>query len=326
MALFKTRLTELIGTEYPIIQGAMLWLARAELAAAVSNAGGLGIIAAHNFATPEEFRQEIKKTKALTDKPFGVNFTLMPARRQIIWEEYISVALEEGIRIIETSGQSPEPYMEWFKSAKVKVLQKVNKTRHAKKAEQLGADAVTVYSHEAGGHIGRADVSTMVLVPRAVAEVEIPIIAAGGIATGRGLVAALALGAEGVLMGTRFMASRECPLHPNIKELLLQTQETDTILVERKIDNIARVIKTDFSSRIVELDESGATLEELFPLVNGERIKRVFASGDINDAMIYCGQAAGLVNEIPSVKEIIDGIISEAKEVWQRLNGMDFPA
>ena len=320
--MLKTRLTELLGIEYPIIQGAMLWLSHAELAAAVSNAGGLGIVAAHNFATAEEFRQEIRKTKALTDKPFAVNFTLMPSQRHITWEENISAALEEGVNIIETSGMSPEPYMEWFKSAKVKVLQKVARVKHAQKAEQLGADAVTVFSFEAGGHIGIADVTSMVVVPKAVESVKIPVIAAGGIGTGRGLVAALALGAEGVLMGTRFMASQECLLHPRIKELLVQAQETDTVLVERSINNIARVVKTDFSSKVAEIDEKGATLEELLPLINGQRIKKAFASGDINDAIIYCGQVVGLINEIPSVKEIIDGIISEAELTWQRLSKM----
>ena len=322
--MLKTRLTEMLGIEYPIIQGAMLWLSRAELAAAVSNAGGLGVIPAHNFATAEEFRQEIQKTRTMTDKPFAVNFTIMPMRRQIIWEEYINAALEEGISIIETSGMSPEPYMEWFKSAKATVIQKVNKVKHAKKAEQLGADAVTVYSFEAGGHIGMADVATIVLIPRAIATVKIPVIAAGGIGTGRGLMAALALGAEGVVMGTRFMASRECPLHPKIKELLVQTQETDTILVERKINNIARVVKTDFSLNLAEMDERGATLKEQFPLVNGERIKRAFYNGDYNDAMIYCGQVAGLIDDVPSVKEIIDSIINEAQLTWQKLKALSF--
>ena len=321
--MLKTRLTELLGIEHPILQGAMLWLARAELAAAVSNAGGLGIITAHDFSTADGFRQEIRKTRSLTNKPFAVNFTLMPARRQIIWEEYIYAALEEGVKIVETSGQSPEPYMEWFKSAGVTVLQKVARVRHAQKAEQLGADAVILFSLEAGGHIGIADVSTMVLIPRAVEMVKIPVIAAGGISTGKGLVAALALGAEGVLMGTRFMASRECLLHSRIKELLVQSHETDTLLVLRSINNIARVIRTDFSTMVAEMDEKGATLEDLYPLVNGERIRKVFYSGDINDAIIYCGQVVGLIKDIPSVKEIIDGVIKEAQQVWQRVKGMD---
>ena len=318
----KTRLTGLLGIKYPILQGAMLWLARAELAAAVSNAGGLGIVAAHNFASPDELRQEVRRTHSLTDKPFAVNFTLMPMMRQLAWEEYIMAALEEGVKIVETSGQSPEPYMEWFKSAGVTVLQKVTRVEHARKAERLGADAVTVFSLEAGGHIGIADVSAMVLIPRVAETVSIPVVAAGGIATGRGLAAALALGAEGVLMGTRFMASRECSLHPDIKQLLVRAHENDTLLIERSIESTARVVKTEFSLKVAEIDARGATLDELYPLVSGERVKRAFHSGDINDAIIYCGQGVGLIHDIPTVKEIIDRIIAEAAQAQQRLSAL----
>ncbi|MFC1955309.1 NAD(P)H-dependent flavin oxidoreductase [Chloroflexota bacterium] len=317
--MFKTRITELLGIEYPIIQGAMLWLSRAELAAAVSNAGGLGIIAAGSFATAEELRQEIRKMKDLTDKPFAVNITLLPTRRPINWEEYINIALEEGTGIIETSGRSPEPYMECFKAAKVKVMHKATKIKDIKKAEQLGMDAATIVGCEAGGHPGMEDVTSLVLIPRATESLSIPVIAAGGFGDGRGLVAALALGADGVLMATRFMACKECSLHPNIKKLLLQTGEMDTIMVERSIGMAARVIKTEFSSKLLAMEKKGATLNELFPMTDGARGKRSYNSGDTNDSIIYCGQVVGLIDDIPSAREIIDSIISEAKFIGERL-------
>ncbi len=323
--MFETWVTKELGIDYPIVQGAMHWLARAELASGVANAGGLGIIAAGSFATAQELRQEIRKTKSLTDKPFAVNFTMMPTKRPIVWEDYINAALEEGVNIIETSGRSPEPYMEWFRAAKVKVLHKVARIRDALTAERLGVDAVTIVGCEEGGHPGMEDVASLVLIPRAVDSLKIPVIAGGGFADGRGLVAALALGAEGVVMGTRFMASQECPLHPRIKELLLQTGETDTMMVERSIKNAARVIKTDFAQKVLAMEERGATLEELFPMLDGQRVKRVYESGDTNDSLIYCGQAVGLIGDIPTVKEIIDGIISEARLSMERLNRMGIP-
>jgi NAD(P)H-dependent flavin oxidoreductase YrpB (nitropropane dioxygenase family) len=299
----------------------MQWLARAELASAVSNAGGLGIIVAGSFPNAEELRQEIRRMKTLTDKPFAVNFTLMPTRRPIVWEEYINAALEEGINIIETSGRSPEPYMEWLRAARVKVLHKVARIRDALTAERLGVNAVTIVGYEAGGHPGMEDVASLVLIPKAVDSLKIPVIAGGGFADGRGLVAALSLGAEGVAMGTRFMTSRECPLHPKIKERLLQTRETDTMIIERSIRNAARVIKTDFAQKVLAMEEKGATLEELFPMLDGQRAKRSYASGHTNDSILYCGQAVGLIDEILPVKEIIDGIIGEAREVMRRLEG-----
>ncbi|MFC2002050.1 NAD(P)H-dependent flavin oxidoreductase [Chloroflexota bacterium] len=320
--MFKTRLTELLGIEYPIIQGAMMWLSRAELASAVSNAGGLGIIDALSSPTAEDFRQEIRKMRNLTDKPFAVNITLMPIRRPINREEYINVALEEGINIIETSGRSPAQYMDWFKTAKVKVLHKVAKVKNAKTAERLGADAVTIVGYEAGGHPGMEDVTSLVLVPKAADILKIPVIAGGGFSDARGLVAALALGAEGVLMGTRFMTSQECSLHPKIKELLLQTRETGTMMIERSIKNGARVIKTDFASKVLEMEEKGATLDELVPMISGVRIKKAYTSGDINDSIFYCGQGIGSIDRILSVKEIFDHIINEAKLIGQRLNKM----
>jgi len=315
----------MLGIEYPIIQGAMLWLSRAELVAAVSNAGGLGIIAALTFPTAKELREEIKKTKSMTDKPFAINITLLPTIRPINYEEYIDVAIEEGVKIIETAGRSPEPYMKRLKNAGVKVMHKVARVKDAKTAERVGVDAITIIGFEAAGHPGMDDVTSLVLIPISVDAVSIPVIAGGGIADARGFVAALSLGAEGVLMGTRFMASKECALHPEIVQWLLQAGETDTLIIERSIKNAARVMKTDFAQRVLEMEEKGATMEELLPMISGDRSKRSYISGDVNDATIACGQVVGLIHDLPTVRESIEDIINEARLIGQRLYKMGIP-
>lgn len=320
--MFKTWVTETLGVKYPIIQGGMQWLSTAELASAVSNAGGLGIIASNSFSTAEELRQEIRKMKALTDKPFAVNITLMPRKVQVNWEEFIVVAIEEGVSIFETSGRSPEPYMGLFKQAKARVLHKAARIMDARTAEQVGADAVTILGFEGGGHPGPDEVASVVLIPGAVDAVKIPVIAAGGFGDGRGLVAALALGAQGILMGTRFMASRECQLHPKIRELIARTESKDAIVIERSIRNTSRVIRTDFALKILEMEKRGVTLDDLYPLIAGTRIRDAYTSGDANDAILYCGQVAGLIRTIPSVKEIIEGIMEQAERVGERLKKM----
>ena len=320
--MFKTRITEMFNIEYPIIQGAMLWLSRAEFVAAVSNAGGLGIIASLTFPTARELRDEIRKTKSLTDKPFAVNITLLPTMRPANYEQYIDVAINEGVKIIETAGRSPEPYMKPLKDAGVKVMHKVARVKDTKAAERLGVDAVTIVGFEAAGHPGMDNVTSLVLIPIAVDAVKIPVIAGGGIGDARGLVAALALGAEAVLMGTRFMASRECPMHPKIVQWLLQAGETDTLIIERSIKNAARVAKTDFAQKVLEVEEKGATLEEFLPLVSGLRGKQALEEGDINAGVIACGQVVGLIHHQPTVKELIDGIINEAQLIGKRLNKM----
>ena len=324
--MFKTRITEMFGIEYPIIQGAMLWLSRAELVAAVSNAGGLGIISSFTFPTAKELRDEIKKTKSLTDKPFAVNITMLPTTRAVNFEEYIDAAIEEGVNIIETAGRSPEPYMKQLKEAEVRVMHKVARVKDAKTAERLGVDAVTIVGFEAAGHPGMDEVTSLVLIPTTVDAVKIPVIAGGGIGDARGFLAALALGAEGVLMGTRFMATRECPLHPKIGQWLLQARETDTLIIERSIKNSARVMKTEFSQRVLELEEAGATLEELLPFISGERSKQSYINGALNDGVIACSQAVGLIRDIPSVRELINGIINEARLINQRLYKMGSPS
>jgi len=318
--LFKTRITELFGIEYPIIAGPMAYLSQAELVSAVSNAGGLGILVSVTLPTAKELREEIKKTKSMTDKPFAVNVTLAPIIRETNYEEYFTAAIEEGVDIIETSARSPEPYMKLLKDAKVKVMHRATRTRDIRTAERVGVDAVTILGIEAAGLPGMEEVTSLVRIPVAVDAVKIPVIAAGGIADARGFVAALALGAEGVLMGTRFMASKECDMHPKIKEWLLQLGEADTVLIQRSIKNTSRVVKTEYSQRILEMEEKGATLEELMPLISGRRGRDAYITGDVSNSTISVGQAVGLIHDTPSVKEIIEGIISEAKLIVQRLH------
>jgi NAD(P)H-dependent flavin oxidoreductase YrpB (nitropropane dioxygenase family) len=319
--LFQTRITELFGTEYPIIQGALGGgLSRAELVSAVSNAGGLGMITSLNYTTADELRTEIKKTKGMTDRPFAVNVTLLPTMRPVNYEEYIAAALDEGVRIIETSGRSPEPYMKMIKDAGATIMHKVGSARHARSAERVGVDAVSVVSFEAAGHPLPDDVASSVLIPTCVNAVKIPVIAAGGIADARGFVSALALGAEGVLMGTRFAISKECSLHDKAKEWLLQLSEADTMLIHKAINNTERVVKTEFAQKILDMEEKGAPLDEILPLIRGENVRDAYDTGDISNALFTVGQVVGLVHDIPSVKEIIDGIITEASAIVQRLN------
>lgn len=319
--MFQTRITELLGIEYPIIQGALGGgLSRAELVSAVSNAGGLGMITSLNYETADELREEIKKTKEMTDRPFAVNVTLLPTIRPVNYEEYIAAALDERVRIIETSGRSPEPYMKMIKDAGAITMHKVGGARHAGSAERVGVDAVSIVSFEAAGHPLPDDVASSVLIPACVDAVKIPVIAAGGIADARGFISALALGAEGVLMGTRFTISQECSLHDKAKEWLLQLGETDTMLIHKAINNTERVVKTEFAQKILDMEEKGAPLDEILPLISGENVRDAYSTGNISNALFTVGQVVGLVHEIPTVKEIIDGIIGEASAIVQKLN------
>lgn len=320
--MFQTRVTELFGIQYPIVQGAMHWLSGAELVAAVSNAGGLGIIASAMFPSPEELREEIKKTKSMTDKPFGVNINLFPTMRPVNLEDYIETAIGEGVSIFETSGRSPEPYMKCFEEAGVKVMHKVARVRDAITAERAGANTVAIVGFEAGGHPGMEDITSTVHIPLAAQSVKIPVIAGGGIADARGFVAALALGAEGVVMGTRFLLTSECPAHPKAKEWYLKARETDTITIERSIKNVSRCLRNKVAEEVLELENRGAPLEELLPLVSGLRAKKVLEGGDIEAGVASCGQVVGLIDKIVTVKEVIDNIIGGAKEIVTRLSAI----
>ena len=322
--MFKTRVTELFGIKYPIIQGALGGgLATAELVAAVSNAGGLGMITSLNYGSEQELRDEIRKTRKLTDKPFAVNVTLLPTMRRIPYEEYFTAALNEGVRIFETSGRSPEPYIKMVKDVGGKFMHKVGSSRHAKSAERIGVDAVNIVCFESAGHPLPDDVAASVLIPSCVDAVKIPVIQAGGVADGRGFIAALALGAEGVLMGTRFAASKECAFHPKLKEWFTQLTEKDTMLVHRTINNLERVVRTDFTQKILDMEEKGAKTEEILPLISGDKVRAAYETGETSNAIITAGQTVGLIHDIPSVKEIIDRIILEAENIIKRLNRIE---
>ncbi len=314
--MFETRITRLLGIKYPIIQGGLIWLANAELAAAVSNAGGLGMITAGSYLDKEELRAELRKAKSLTDKPVGVNITLEPARRRRPVEQYIDVVIEEGIKIVETSGYSPEPYMKRLKGAGIKVIHKAaGAVRFARTAEAIGCDAVSIIGYECGGHPGMDDTSTLVLVRAALEAVKIPVIAGGGFADAAGFAAALALGADGVLMGTRFMATQESPVHPRFKEWLLRAQETDVVVTQRSIGAPARVLKNELALRVLEMEKQGAALEELLPLISGENKQHAYFDGELEAGVVECGQVVGLIHDMPTVKELVERIVGGAREI-----------
>ena len=319
----KTRITEMLNIEYPIIQGGMMWLATAELTAAVSNAGGFGIIAALSSKSGAGLREEIRKCKDLTDKPFGVNVSMLPdlATDERI-EEYFGAIVAEGVAAVETAGRNPEPYLPTLKEAGIKVIHKVPAVRHAQRAEQIGVDAVTIVGFECAGHPGMDDVTTFILVQKAARDLSIPVIAAGGICDAKGFVAALALGAEGVLMGTRFMLTHECWAPQRIKEQLLQATELDTMIIERSINNAARVIKNQAALRAFEMEEREASLEELLTVISGQVGLKAFQDGDIDAGVISCGQVVGVIDTLKSVKEVIDEIVDNAYEIYQRLGNM----
>ena len=318
--MFKTRLTEKLGIQYPILQGALLWLSKAEMVAAVSNAGGLGILSSLTFPTKEEFRQELRKTKGLTDKPFAVNIVFLPAMRDIPNDDYIEVILEEEVKVVETVGPIQALLIEHLHEAGVICLHKVTSVRHALIAEERGVDAVTVEGFECAGHPGMDNVTSLVLIQRAVEQVRVPVIAGGGFVDGKGLIAALALGAEAVLMGTRFLVTKECPAHQNIMEWCLKAKETDTILCLSSLRDPVRYMKTEYAEKVLSMEARGAGLEELAVIVSGQRYKRMLETGDLNAGVCGCGQCVGLIHDIPSVRELINRIMREAEEVCRCLN------
>ncbi len=317
--MFQNRLTELLGIRYPIIQGGMQWVSRAELAAAVSNAGGLGILSALTFPSPEELSAEIKKTRGMTDKPFGVNLTLLPTMRPANIEGYINTIIEEGITIVETAGRNPAPYMERLKSAGIKVIHKCVAVRFAQTAERIGCDVISIDGFECAGHPGEEDLTSLILIPLTVDAVKIPVIASGGFGDARGFVAALALGAEGINMGTRFMATQEAPVHPCVKEWLVRSSEHDTMLVQRSLRNSHRVLRNDVAEKVAEMEKQGATLEELIPWITGQRGKKLLETGELDEGLQACGQVVGLIHDIPTVKEIMDRIVKGASDIIANL-------
>ncbi|MFL6837243.1 MAG: NAD(P)H-dependent flavin oxidoreductase [Bradyrhizobium sp.] len=321
----KTAITELFGIQHPIIQGGMHYVGFAELAAAVSNAGGLGIITGLTQKTPELLAKEIARCHDITDKPFGVNLTFLPTFSAPPYPEYIRAIAEGGIKIVETAGRSPEQHMPALKAAGIKVIHKCTSVRHSLKAEQIGCDAVSVDGFECGGHPGEDDMPNMILLPRAAEELKIPFVASGGMADARSLVAALAMGAAGMNMGTRFIATMEAPVHDNVKQALVEASELDTRLVMRALRNTERVLKNAGVDRLLEIEcEKGKNLEiaDIHDQVAGVYPK-VMIDGEMDAGAWSCGMVVGLIHDIPSVKELIDRIMAEADRLIRgRLMGL----
>ena len=321
--IFKTQVTEDFGIEHPIIQGGMMWVSQPELVAAVSEAGGLGVLTALTFETAEGLADAIARTRALTDRPFGVNLTFLPTLIPKDYGSLIDVIVDEGINIVETAGRNPEPYMERIKAGGAKVVHKCTSVRFAKKAESIGCDYVSIDGCECAGHPGEEDITSLVLIPATVDAINIPVIASGGFADARGLVAALALGAEAMNMGTRFVATQEAPAHEKVKQWYVDASETDTMYVMRSLRNTERVLRNEIAEKVVELEGQGAGIAELAPLVSGKNGLRVLKDGDTDVGLMTAGQSVGLVRDVPTVRELIDTIISEAQQIaGTRLAGM----
>jgi NADH:quinone reductase (non-electrogenic) len=317
--VLQTHLCDVLSIRYPIIQGGLAYLALADLCAAVAEAGGLGQITAATLPDPEALRLEIRKARSLTAKPFAVNFAM--GYRSL--EAYIDVTLEEGVRAVTITGGNPEPYMKYI-DARLPGVRKVilvAGVRAAQKAEALGADAVIAVGFDGGGHLGRDDLGTMALVPRVVDAVQIPVVASGGIMDGRGLVAALALGAQGIEMGTRFVAVQECRAHQRYKELLLAAKETDTVIVERSVGRPARVLKTGGAERVLAAEATGATLEQLLPLISGKVNAAAAVDGEMETGFVYAGQGVGLVEDLPTVAELFRRVLDQAEGIIAQLGG-----
>ena len=319
----KTKITEMLGIETPIICGGMMRLGTAELAAAASNAGALGVMTALSQPTPALLKAEIEKCRSLTDKPFAVNLTVGVVATEINYDDYVDVIIESGVKIVETAGRSPEPFMERFNAAGIKVIHKCVAVRHALKAEKIGVAAVSIDGFECAGHPGEEDVTGLVLIPAAVNRLKIPIVASGGIADGRGLAAALSLGAEGINMGTRFMVTQEAPIHNNIKERIVNMNETDTSLIFRTFRNTARVLTNDVALKVAEVEAQGGDFSQVHGLVSGQKQDETWKSGDIDGGMITVGMCGGLINDIPTCKELVSTIVSDAEEIInKRLSAM----
>lgn len=310
----RTRFTELTGIEHPIVQGGMMWVGRAELAAAVSNAGGLGILTALTQPSPDDLRREIDRCRSMTTKPFGVNLTILPSVSPPPYAEYRRAIIDAGIRIVETAGYKPQEHIDDFKTAGVIVIHKCTAVRHAVSAQRMGADVISIDGFECAGHPGEDDVPGLVLIPAAADKVTVPIIASGGFGDGRGLAAALALGAEGINMGTRFCATVEAPIHDKIKQFIVDNDERSTNLIFRKFHNTGRVAKNSVSDQVVEVSaREGAVFEDIRPLVSGARGRNALESGDLDGGLIWAGQVQGLIRDIPTCKILIERIVKDAE-------------
>lgn len=314
--MLKTRITDLFGIEHPVIQGGMQWVGYAELVSAVSNAGALGILTALTQPTSEDLAKEIERTREMTDKPFGVNLTVLPTINPPPYEEYAQAIVGSGVKIVETAGRSPEPFMELFKEYDVKVIHKCTSVRHALKAQSVGVSAITIDGFECAGHPGEDDIPSLVLLPQAAEALDVPVAGCGGFSDAKSMVAALALGGEAIVMGTRFMATQEAGIHQNVKEKMTEADELSTNLMFRTMHNTARVFKNSVSDQVVEIESTGnATFEDVKDLVAGQRGRVVFEEGDLEHGIWSAGISVARVKDVPTCKEMVSRLVSEAEEI-----------
>lgn len=319
----KTRFTELFGVEHPIAQGGMQWVGRASLVSAVANAGALGFITALTQPTPEDLVKEIKACREMTDRPFGVNLTILPALKPPPYAEYRQAIIESGIKIVETAGYKPQEHVDDFKKHGIKIIHKCTAVRHGLSAERMGVDAISIDGFECAGHPGEDDIPGLILIAAAADKIKIPMLASGGFGDARGLVAALALGAEGVNMGTRFMCTVESPIHQKVKEQIVANDERATNLIFRTLHNTARVAKNIVSEEVVAIEKKGgAKIEDIMHLVSGQRGKVVYEAGDPDYGIWSAGMVQGLIHDIPTCKDLVERIVSEAEALIRgRLEG-----
>ncbi len=315
--MLNTRFTEEFGFKYPVVCGGMMGLGIAELVSAVANAGSLGFLTALTQGTPEGVVKEVERTREMTDQPFGVNLTILPTINPVPYEEYAEAIVGSGVKIVETAGRSPEPFMPLFKDAGIKVIHKCTSVRHALKAETIGVDAISIDGFECAGHPGEDDIPGLILIPAAANRLTIPMVASGGFGDGRGLAAALMLGADGINMGTRFMATKECPLHQNVKDKLVSASELDTTLINRNARNTSRVFKNSIAEQVVQKESEGAGFEDIRELMAGTRGRNAMADGDLEGGIWTAGMVTGLIDDIPSVEELIVRISADAEEIIQ---------
>ena len=321
--MIRTRFTEMFRVQHPIVQGGMQWVGRAELTSAVANAGALGFLTALTQPTPEDLVREIARCREMTDKPFGVNLTILPTLVPRPYGEYIDAIISSGIKIVETAGNNPKPFLPKFKDNGVKVIHKCTSVRHGISAEKIGVDAISMDGFECAGHPGEDDVPNLVLLPAAANVITIPMIASGGLADARGLVACLALGCEGINMGTRFMATKEAPIHQKVKEAIVGADERSTALILRSLRNTSRVFGNSVAKKAIEMEQGGKGIDEIGPYVAGKKGRVVYETGDLEHGIWSAGTSMGLIQDIPSCKELVERIVSEAEAIIKaRLVGM----
>lgn len=320
----KTRITEMLGIRYPIVQGGMQWVGTAEMASAVSNAGGLGILTALTQPTPDALAREIDRCREMTDRPFGVNLTILPTVKPPPYAEYIDALIDRGVRVVETAGNSPKDFIAKMKSAGVRLIHKCTSVRHALSAERNGVDVVSIDGFECAGHPGEDDVGGLVLIPLAVQALRIPVIASGGIADGRGMAAALALGAEGVNMGTRFCATVEAPIHPEIKNALVRASERETNLIFRTLHNTGRVLRNAVSDEVVATERrpGGCEFKDIQPMVSGQRGRAALQSGEVNSGLVWAGQTVGMVQDVPTCADLLERMVADCRAALARASNL----